>query len=271
MNLLLTLLRHARREWRAAELKPVLAALLVAVTAATGVLAFTDRVERALNARGGELIGGDAVLSSRQPIPATLVDQAGAAGLQSTPVVAFPTVLFAGEASLLVEIKAVSAEYPLRGQLKTAAAATLPGQVAPAPAVGSAYIDARALAALQLEVGGEVEIGNARLRVAGVLTEDPEGAGSFLTLAPRAIVRAEDVSRLGLLGPASRAFHRLLIAGPISAVERYAEAVRPQLKGQRLTLARDAEQQLAEVGRQTRAFLGWRRWQSCGWPPWPLP
>lgn len=30
----------------------------------------------------------------------------------------------------------------------------------------------------------------------------------------------------------------------------------PQLKGQRLTLARDAEQQLAEVGRQTRAFFG---------------
>ncbi|MGE4073397.1 MAG: ABC transporter permease [Lysobacterales bacterium] len=256
MNLLLTLLRHARREWRAAELKPVLAALLVAVTAATGVLAFTDRVERALNARGGELIGGDAVLSSRQPIPSKLADQAKAAGLQTTPVVAFPTVLFAGEASVLVEIKAVAADYPLRGQLKTAATPTGLGELARAPATGTAYLDARALAALQLEVGADVEIGNARLRVAGVLAEDPEGAGSFLTLAPRAIVRAEDVTRLGLLGPASRAFHRLLIAGPITAVEAYAESVRPQLKGQRLTLARDAEQQLAEVGRQTRAFFG---------------
>lgn len=256
MSLILTLLRHARREWRAAELKPVLAALLVAVTAATGVLAFTDRIERALNARGGELIGGDAVLSSRLPIPAELLALASAAGLETTSLVAFPSVLFAGETSVLVEVKAVNADYPLRGQLKAASDAASPGVVIAAPAIGSAYIDARALAALELAVGDDVEIGNAQLRVAGVLTEDPEGAGSFLTLAPRALVRSEDVTKLGLLGPASRAFHRVLIAGPINAVEHYAEQIKPQLNGQQLTLARDAEQQLAEVGRQTRAFFG---------------
>lgn len=256
MSMILTLLRHARREWRAAELKPVLAALLVAVTAATGVLAFTDRIERALNARGGELIGGDAVLSSRQPIPAALLDAAHADGLQTSSVVAFPTVLFAGDASVLVEVKAVAADYPLRGQLKTASGATEAGAVSAAPPIGELFLDARALSALALDVGADVEIGNARLRVAAVLTEDPEGAGSFLTLAPRALVRGEDVAKLGLLGPASRAFHRVLIAGPIAAVEGYAKSIRPQLSGQRLTLARDAEQQLAEVGRQTRAFFG---------------
>jgi putative ABC transport system permease protein len=256
MSTLAILLRHARREWRAAELKPVLAALLVAVSAATGVLAFTDRVERALTARSGELIGGDAVLSARQPIPEAMVQAAVDAGLTTTAVVAFPTVLFAGEANTLVEIKAVAADYPLRGQLKVAAQPLDPGKAVGAPAIGSVYLDARALSALKIEVGADVEIGNAKLRVAGILTEDPEGAGSFLTLAPRALVRDADVARLGLLGPASRAFHRILIAGPTAAVEHYAEKIRPQLKGQRLTLARDAEQQLAEVGRQTRAFFG---------------
>ena len=75
-------------------------------------------------------------------------------------------------------------------------------------------------------------------------------------LAPRALVRDVDVDQLGLLGPASRAFHRLLLAGDSADVEAWADAIRPTLKGQRLTLARDAEQQLAEVGRQTRAFFG---------------
>ena len=252
----MTLLRHARREWRGAELKPVLAALLVAVAAATGVLAFSDRVERALAARGGELIGGDAVISARQPIPPALVAAAREAGLTTTAVVAFPTVLFAGEASVLVEVKAVAADYPLRGTLKTATDALSPGNPASAPATGSLYLDARALAALGQAVGADIEIGNAKLRVAGVLTEDPEGAGSFLTLAPRALVRDSDVARLGLLGPASRAFHRLLLAGQPAQVEAFAESIKPQLDGQRLTLARDAEQQLAEVGRQTRAFFG---------------
>lgn len=97
MSTLLTLLRHARREWRGAS-KPVLAALLVAVAAATGVLAFSDRIERTLAARSGELIGGDAVLSSRQPVPPELVQSAQDAGIATTTVTAFPTVLFAGDA-----------------------------------------------------------------------------------------------------------------------------------------------------------------------------
>jgi predicted lysophospholipase L1 biosynthesis ABC-type transport system permease subunit len=45
------------------------------VAAATGVLAFSDRIERTLSARSGELIGGDAVVSSRQPLPEELVTQ----------------------------------------------------------------------------------------------------------------------------------------------------------------------------------------------------
>lgn len=256
MSVLLTLLRHARREWRASELKPVLAALLVAVAAATGVLAFSERIERALALRSGELIGGDAVLTSRQPVAAELLAAAQAQGLQHSAVTAFPTVLFAGELSVLVEIKAVAADYPLRGRLLVAQTDGDSPRQLPAPTPGSLYLDARALVALGVVVGDEVEIGNAKLRIAAVLVEDPEGAGSFLTLAPRALLRDSDVDRLGLLGPASRAFHRVLLAGPTSAVERYAESIKPQLRGARLTLASEAEQQLAEVARQARAFFG---------------
>lgn len=256
MSLLGTLIGHARREWRAAELKPVLAALLVAVAAATGVIGFTERIERALAARSGELIGGDALLSSRLPIPAEVLQSAGEAGLQTSVVVAFPTVLFAGDASVLVEIKAVDAHYPLRGSLKAAASPDAPVQVRGAPAVGEVLLDPRALSALGVVSGAEVEIGNARLRVAGALIEDPEGAGSFLTLAPRALVQREDVERLGLLGPASRAFHRLLVAGPEPAVRRWADDLRATRPGLRVTLASQAQQQLAEVGQQSRAFFG---------------
>lgn len=256
MSTVLTLLRHARREWRAAELKPVLAALLVAVAAATGVLAFTERVERALAARSGELVGGDAVIASRQSIPGELSGVATAAGLTSSRVLAFPTVLFAGEASVLVEVKSVDQSYPLRGQVRTAAAIDGVSEVAPAPQPGTLYLDPRAAAALEVTPGDRIEIGNASLRLAGILTEDPEGAGSFLSLAPRALLALEDTEALGLLGPASRAFHRLLLAGPESTVASFATQVRRDYPDLRLTLARDAEQQLAEVGRQARAFFG---------------
>jgi putative ABC transport system permease protein len=251
-----TLLAHARREWRADELKPVLLALLVAVAAATGVLAFTERIERALAARSGELIGGDALLSSRQPIPDELRARAAARGLRSSALTAFPTVLFAGEASVLVEVKAVEGNYPLRGILGVGASATDQSRRATAPAPGSVYLDPRALDALGLAVGDRIEIGHSTLRIAGVLLEDPEGAGSLLTLAPRALLRQEDVAELRLLGPASRAFYRLLLAGPEAALEAFAAELRAEGRGIQVTLARDAEQQLAEVGRQARAFFG---------------
>jgi len=256
MNFLITLFRHARREWRGAELRPILAALVVAVASATGVLVFSERIERALSARSGELIGGDAVLASRQPIAAELTARAQAAGLKTTAVVAFPTVIFSGDTSVLVEIKAVHADYPLRGKLRTSAALQAPDALASPPLPGELFIDPRALSSLGISVGDEVEIGNAKLRVGGILTEDPEGAGSFLSLAPRVLARVEDIDSLGLLGPASRAFHRLLIAGDARDVKVFADAIKDDLRGTRLTLAADAEQQLAEVGRQARAFFG---------------
>lgn len=256
MNFLLTLIKHARREWRGAELKPVLAALLVAVAAATGVMAFTDRVERALNSRGSELVGGDGLLASRFPISQALEDSAREAGLDTTRVVAFPTVLFVGDLSVLVEIKAVESNYPLRGKLTAAPSVEEAAQNASPPAPGEMLLDPRAIAALEVVVGDMVEVGNARLRVAGVLRDDPEGAGSFLSFAPRALLHRDDVEALGLVGPASRAFHRLLIAGDQAQVKAFADAIRPSLKGVRLTLSQDAEQQLAEVARQARAFFG---------------
>ncbi len=256
MNFLFTLVKHARREWRGAELKPVLAALIVAVAAATGVMAFTDRVERALNARGSELVGGDGLLASRLPIAPEIVTRARDSGLKTSSVVAFPTVLFAGDLSVLVEIKAVESNYPLRGKLTAAPSAEAQALTAAPPAPGEMLLDPRAVAALEVQVGEMVDIGNARLRLAGVLRDDPEGAGSFLSFAPRALLHRDDVEALGLIGPASRAFYRLLIAGEPARINAFAEAIKPTLKGVRLTLAQDAEQQLAEVGRQARAFFG---------------
>lgn len=247
--------RQARREIRSRELRPVLAALLVAVAAATGVLAFAERIESALSARSGELLGADLVLSGRSEIPAQFTSLAENQGLDHSRVVAFPSVIFAGENSTLVEIKAVQADYPLRGVLRSGPVEG-PGAALGPPAPGEVDLEARAMASLGVKIGDLIDIGNDRLRIRAALLEDPEGGASFVNLAPRALLRVEDVERLGLLGPGSRAFYRLLLAGPAPALARFETAAEPLLKGQRLTRARDAEQQLAEVGRQTRAFFG---------------
>ena len=47
------------RDWRSGELMVLLAALLVAVTALTGVGFFTDRVGRAVEQQAAEVIAAD--------------------------------------------------------------------------------------------------------------------------------------------------------------------------------------------------------------------
>jgi predicted lysophospholipase L1 biosynthesis ABC-type transport system permease subunit len=55
-------LRLLRRDWRSGELSLLGAALVLAVAAITAVGFFTDRIERAMERQGSELIAADLVL-----------------------------------------------------------------------------------------------------------------------------------------------------------------------------------------------------------------
>ena len=54
--------RLLRRDWRTGELRLLAVSLLVAVTAVTAVLFFTDRVQRAMELQAAELLAADLVV-----------------------------------------------------------------------------------------------------------------------------------------------------------------------------------------------------------------
>ena len=71
-----------RRDWRAGELRLLLAALVVAVAALASVGVFVDRMRLALAAEARQLLGADLVLASDQPIGPAFRDEARRRGLQ---------------------------------------------------------------------------------------------------------------------------------------------------------------------------------------------
>ncbi len=62
-------LRLLARDWRSGEIVVLLAALIVAVSAISAVVFFTDRVRQAVSQQAGEALAADLRLESTDPLP----------------------------------------------------------------------------------------------------------------------------------------------------------------------------------------------------------
>ena len=257
MNVFRHAARSLRREFLAGDLLTVFAALVLGVAAMTAVGTLVDRVMSALSSSAAEVIGGDLGVRGRQDLPAAFAEEAQRRGLRSARMVAFPSVLFHGEASQMATIKGVDAGYPLRGELRVAAdAGGLDARSAAAPAPGEAYADPRLLDALGVAVGDDIEFGSHELRIARVLMAEPDASGELLQMAPPLLVNRSDVDAAGLLGPGSRASYRLMFAGDAAGIAALRGWLQPRLDpGQRLVGLEDAQQGLRNSFDRAGRFL----------------
>ena len=132
-----------------------------------------------------------------------------------------------GGASKLVAVKAVSAGYPLRGQLQLQAGPGAPVVTqARAPAAGEVWVDAGVLDALQLKVGDPLLLGDASLRISQIIVIEPDRGAGFLSFAPRVMLNDADLPATGLIQPASRLSYRLAVAAPPGREAAVGEFVR---------------------------------------------
>ena len=183
------------RDWRSGELAVLLAALLVAVTALTGVGFFTDRIGQAVDQRAAEVLAADLRLRSAEPIPESHEALAAEQGIATARIVSFPSVVFFGADSALTAIRAVGPGYPLRGRLKIADAPFAPArETDELPGRGETWLDSRLLARLGARRRRHRE--HRRLRVHGDARAGLPPRPGFGVRRPRAL--AADPAR----GPA---------------------------------------------------------------------
>ena len=222
--------RLLRRDWRSGELYLLAGALILTVAAITAVGFFTDRIEAAMQRQGGELLAADLALEASTPIPAALADEAAKRGLALARTLTFRSVVFAGETSQLVQVKAVDAGYPLRGRLRLREA--LGGaetEVAGGPPAGEVWIESRLLQVLDKQIGERLTLGESALPMRQIIAYEPDRGGNIFQIAPRVMMALADVEATGLVGEASRVRHRLLIAGDAEAVASYRDWVAQRL------------------------------------------
>ncbi len=260
--------RQTLRDFRAGELRLLLVAVTLAVGALTAVGFFADRLERSLARDARQLLGGDAIVSSDKPTPPAFVDEARARSLQVATTTSFPSMGRApddkGGASKLVAVKAVSDGYPLRGSLKLRNAPGQPERTsAGAPEPGTVWVDASLLDALQLKMGDALLLGDAALKIARIVSIEPDRGAGFMSFAPRVMLGHGDLAATGLIQPASRVNYRLAVASPasrdadVSAFVRWAEERIDQqaLRGVRLESMDSGRPEMKQTLDRAEKFL----------------
>ncbi|MCW8926771.1 MAG: FtsX-like permease family protein [Xanthomonadales bacterium] len=245
------------RDWRSGELSVLSIALVIAVTSLTAVAFLTDRVGHAVELRAAESLAADLRLGSSQPLPASYLEQAKAAGLKTAAVTSMPSVVFAGDTSTLSAVRAVTAGYPLRGRLKTSA--NLLGEAFETdaiPAPGEAWATTRLLARLGADAGDVIKVGTASLKVSKVLDFRPDQGWQFVDLAPTLLINMDDLDATGLVQPGSRVSYRMLFAGSRTDID----AFKPELEtilapGERLSDIQDTNPQIRSAMERSGRFL----------------
>ncbi len=266
MNTLRLAFRLLRRDWRAGELRVLMAALILAVGSVGTVGFFADRVKGGFTRQANLLLGADVMISGDRPLPPAFADDARARGLATTPVIRFNSMVQPNAASgpdavaVLTDVKAVGAGYPLRGTIKLVDSAEPEG--APTrriPGRGEAWPDVHLAQRLGLRVGDPLTVGEATLKVGAILQDEPEVQGVMLALGPKLLLNIDDVPATNLLQPGNRATWRLLVADRAGRgeLDRYQEQLATQLKaGQRMETVRDLRPEVRQTLDRAEKFLG---------------
>ncbi|EKE84326.1 ABC transporter permease, partial [Idiomarina xiamenensis] len=205
-------------------------AITLSVAAVLSLSMFSERLQSGLLSRSAEFLAADRVLSSRRDVPQAWLDEAQRRGLKSARRVVFNSMAFAGDQLTLVDVKAVSEGYPLRGELEVAEQPFGKGQVTHAiPAAGEAWVASQLFQALQLEMGEQIDIGDSSFTVTKVVTYEPDVGFSVFTDSPNVLINHSELAKTGLIQPGSRVRYNILFAGGSDALTAYEEWLLPQL------------------------------------------
>jgi putative ABC transport system permease protein len=250
-------LRSLLRDLKSGELAVLLLALLVAVASLTAVGFFTSRVGRAVNQQAGEVLAADLRLESAREIAASYDAEATGRGLSVARIMSMPSVVFHGEDSSLVALRAVGAGYPLRGRLRIADEPFgEPRATGSIPQPGEAWADSRLLARLGVPVGAKLSVGSHALTVTQVLDYRPDQGAGFGDLSATLMINLADIAATGLVQPGSRVSRALLFAGDTDDVAAFRDWLKANKKpGERLQAIEDASPQIRASSDRAGRFL----------------
>jgi putative ABC transport system permease protein len=256
MNLSLSL-KLLWRDWRSGELNLLLASLIIAVATVTTITLFVDRLQQALVQESSSFLAADRVIEYDQPLDPEILDKARELGLQDAETLSFLSMVFSEDRAQFASVKAVSDNYPLRGDLIVSDRAFERGEVIRrGPPVGELWLESRLLPSLDLNPGEYLDVGVASFKVSKALIKEPDRGGGFNSAGPRVMMNIKDVSATEVVQPGSRITYRYLFAAEREALESFETWVKPRLpKGSRIFGVKEGAEAIGSALEKAERFL----------------
>lgn len=212
-------MRSLKRDLRAADVRALFIALVLAVAASTMIAFFLDRLERGLERQAGQMLGGDLVLEQRDPFSAELRERLESAGFVLSDQVDLVSMISRDGRFQPASLKAVDEVYPHYG-VSYVDFGNGTEQIASGPPPGEAWADPRLMELVEIELGDPVQVGQTELIVTGIIEREADQSGGFGNFNPRLMMSTADVEATGLVQEGSRIEFEILAAGPPEALDQ---------------------------------------------------
>ena len=220
--------------------------IVLAVTSISSVGFLGDRLKSSMQMQASSILGADLVLRSASKIDSKYLDLAAANDLDSAEMSTFLSMVITEDDNLLTSIKAVTASYPLRGELKIVNSQGTKIKHFGSPEPGNIWIERKVLESLELMELDKISIGNKNLIVKGIIEDYPDRNSSFVGFYPVAIVNINDVDAMGVIQTGSRVVYRNLFSGTQDNLERFEKSLEGMPANIRVQNALDVGDNLGE-------------------------
>ncbi len=212
--------RECRASWR----RLILFVLCIAagVGGLVAVQSFSDTLDRAIRSEARTLLAADIALRGNRPFTETELAAVAALQARGAQVVRSVEFLSMAQATgagatrgqvLLVDARAVSAAYPLYGEVLLNPAGPLSAVLTDDTVV----VQAGLLYGLGLKLGDTLKLGRKSFRIAAELVKEPDSPVTLATVGPRVLMTEAAGAATGLITGTSRLRFGLLIKLPPGA------------------------------------------------------
>ena len=239
------------RELASGELRLLVLSLIVATASLSSIGFLINKINDSMTDHASQLNGAQLTLKSPHVIKAQWLSKADELQLKQAQMRVFPSMLVVGEQFKLAQIKAVSENFPLQGQLMvkrfrlTETELSEAGQTAvqaeKAPPPGSIWLDKRLVDYFHLgktlQKQEPVEVGEAKFVADGILERVPGQSSSLLRIAPTALINLKDLDKTATVQVGSRIDYIYFFSGSKQALSYFKQWLKPQLQDSQTLIA----------------------------------
>ncbi|HCH70038.1 MAG TPA: ABC transporter permease [Colwellia sp.] len=236
-------IRLLKHELKRGELTIIVLAIALGVASVFSLAGFSGKIKQALLNESTSFIAADRVLQTSRKIvlqdnitqPTALSRDAITQKSQQLKInqaeqVLMSSMVFAGDVMALVEIKAVSSSYPLRGELLVNYSSNENAlTVVNAPDLGTVFIEEKLLSLLEVSIGDVIDIGESSFVIKAVAKQIPDASFSVFTSGVKVIINIADLDKTQLVQPGSRVTYKYLFSGDVDAINALTVWLKPKL------------------------------------------